>query len=126
MAANGHRRPASPSHVKPHIGCSGGTSSLIWPHLATLRLSLILKQVVGAPMMRNWVLAQPRSRYTLARSSAMGARPHLEEQRPGATALTASLIIAMFGYVLTSRRCRASGGRSCPARRSCSLAWRNW
>ena len=77
-------------------------------------------------MMRNWVLAQPRSRYTLARSSSMGARPHLEEQRPGATTLTASLIIAIFGYVLTSRRCRASGGRSCPARRSCSLAWRNW
>jgi hypothetical protein len=47
MAANGHRSPAPSSHGKPHIACSGGTLCLIWPHLATLRLSAV-SRLTGA------------------------------------------------------------------------------
>ncbi len=36
LAANGHSRPAAPSHTEPHNACSDGTSSLACHHPATL------------------------------------------------------------------------------------------
>jgi hypothetical protein len=45
MAANGHRRPATPSHTKPRDTWSDGTSSHVCHHPATPRNRLILKQV---------------------------------------------------------------------------------
>jgi hypothetical protein len=48
MAANGHRRPATPSHTEPRNTCSGGTSSHVCHRPATLRACLVLKQVTSS------------------------------------------------------------------------------
>jgi hypothetical protein len=42
---NGHNHPATPSHTEPRNTCSEDTSSLVWHHMAILRLRLILEQV---------------------------------------------------------------------------------
>jgi hypothetical protein len=46
LAANGHRRRATPSDRGPRNTWSDGTSSHIWHRLATLRNRLMLNQIV--------------------------------------------------------------------------------
>jgi hypothetical protein len=49
LAANGHRRPVTSSHIKPRNTWSDAALSLIYHRLATLRNRLILKQVRERP-----------------------------------------------------------------------------
>ena len=61
MAANGHRHLATPSHIRPRNACSDGTFSLVWHHLATPRLRLILEQVLSAANSQIMIFIAPEA-----------------------------------------------------------------
>jgi hypothetical protein len=85
LAANGHRRPAKPSHSGPRNMLSDGTSSPVCHHPATLGNCLILKQVVNCSnevqfgfMLR---LGPPRRLALAGRAAYSSAGFSLEEAR---------------------------------------------
>ena len=82
LAANGHRRPATPSHRGPRNTWSDGTSSHIWHHLATLRNRLTVKQVD-----RELVLYSPRTLTPAASAAPSRAAPCPDHRGPGAPEL---------------------------------------